>query len=129
MVEIQKIYRGMQNGAETINDNLEKLAAYLPQINEGWYEERLADNYYRWTKREDYTNIAVDNTHGVGFISANITGPTYPSDATIDKRFPTTADGSVVVATLDGSGMRLMSVSSKAARNYSVFWTAYGSKK
>lgn len=97
--------------------------------NEGWYEEQLDTNYYRWTKREDYTNIAVENTHGGGYISPNIPGPTYPSNAVVEKRFPTNADGSVVVATLDGSGMRLMSVASKAARNYSVFWTAYGSKK
>lgn len=133
MEKLEKIYRGMANGAEAINSNFGKVndnfTDFLPKINEGWYEERLDDNYYRWTKREDYTNIAVENTHGGGYISPNIPGPTYPSNAVIEKRFPTNADGSVVVATLDGSGMRLMSVASKAARNYSVFWTAYGSKK
>lgn len=112
-------------GSLEVSDN----AVYGVNKNEGWYEERLDDNYYRWTKREDYTNIAIETTHGGGYISPNIPGPTYPSNAVIDKRFPTSADGSVVVATLDGSGMRLMSVASKAARNYSVFWTAYGSKK
>lgn len=112
-------------GSLKVSDNV----VYGVTKNEGWYEERLDDNYYRWTKREDYTNIAVENTHGSGYISPNVPGPTYPSNAVIDKRFPTSADGSVVVATLDGSGMRLMSVASKAARNYSVFWTAYGSKK
>ena len=133
MEKLEKIYRGLANGAEAINSNFGKVndnfTDFLPKINEGWYEERLDDNYYRWTKREDYTNIAVENTHGGGYISPNIPGPTYPSNAVIEKRFPTNADGSVVVATLDGSGMRLMSIASKAARNYSVFWTAYGSKK
>lgn len=96
MGELKKIYRGMQNGAETINDNfekmnvdLEKTSDYSPVANTGWYEEKLGANYYRWTRTFTVTT-AIDTSAGSALQqSEDLTIPTPPANITVFSRFVT----------------------------------------
>lgn len=100
--------------------------------NEGWYEEQLDINYYRWSKVVVHSNIDITNGYRTSFfISAAISFPAAPNGVTFDIK-------SAVVGASSNSGVwyfpdggntyRLISTASIAGANARVIITAYGTK-
>ncbi|USI66443.1 BppU family phage baseplate upper protein [Lactococcus petauri] len=100
--------------------------------NEGWYEEQLDINYYRWSKVVVHSNIDITNGYRTSFfISAAISFPAAPNGVTFDIK-------SAVVGASSNSGVwyfpdggntyRLISTASISGANVRVVVTAYGTK-
>lgn len=139
MAEIQKIYRGMQNGAETINDNLEKInsglektSEYSPVTNSGWYEQKLGDNYYMWRKVFKITT-AISGTAGTSGLvqSDTLTIPNPPTSINIVSRFVTAGQAPWscwAVYFAGANAFRLLSYASRDSGEVTIEAVLYGSK-
>lgn len=136
MEKLEKIYRGMANGAEAIDSNFGKVndnfTDSLPKNNQGWYEERLDDNYYRWSKVVVHSSIDITNGYRTNFyISDAITIPAPPTGVTFDIKsvaVGATSNTGTWVFPDGGNTYRLINTASTAKASVRVIITTYGTK-
>lgn len=100
--------------------------------NEGWYEEQLDTNYYRWTKVVVHSGIDITNGYRTNFfISAATAFPAAPNGATFDIKSAVvgaSSNSGTWVFPDGGNTYRLINTTSISGANVRVVVTAYGTK-
>lgn len=111
--------------------NLENGQAFGSKMNSGWLEEKLDDNYYRWTRVVPFKGPINNGYRGSFFISAGISIPALPSGAVASARSVAVANTSQTGTWVfpDGSNTyRFINTVSVASASVTAIITAYGTK-
>lgn len=104
---------------------------YGSKINNGWLEEQLDENYYRWTRVVNFSGPINSGYRGSFYISAGITIPANPTGAKPQARSVAVANTSQTgtwVFPDGGNTYRFINTASIANANVTAIITAYGTK-
>lgn len=96
-----------------------------------WYEERLAPNFYRWTRIMKINTAVTGGYRGIGYISAAQSFPALPTGAVAQGKSSTAvapSNSGTWTFPDGGNTYRIFNTASIASGSFTVLLTVYGNK-
>ena len=106
-------------------------SVYGVTINSGWYEEKLGDNFYRWTQVFTVTTAINQGAGSALQQSDNLTIPTPPTNTSITSRFVQAGQAPWACWAMyfpAANAFRLFSYATRASGEATIEAVLYGSK-